>query len=113
MTERLARFSAAHAKRVVTAWLVAAAVGAVLAGALLFPNLTSEQRMTNDPESYVGAQILRERLPDPQPVDELVVVRNERLTADDPAFRRFVADVAGEVATAKRERVRVARERGQ
>jgi RND superfamily putative drug exporter len=102
LTERLARASAQHAKRVVAVWLLAALVASVLIVLLLAGGLTTEQRMTNVPESYAAAHLLAKRLPDPNPVDETIVVRSERLTADDPRFRRFVNDVAQKATVAAR-----------
>jgi uncharacterized membrane protein YdfJ with MMPL/SSD domain len=94
VTERLARWSSAHARRVVLIWVVAVVVSFGVVAALLGDVLTTEGELTNDPESYRAEAILNERLPSSGDfVNELVVVRSETLTVDDPVFRQRVEQV--------------------
>jgi uncharacterized membrane protein YdfJ with MMPL/SSD domain len=105
MTERLARACAAHPWRTICIWLVAVVLGAVGAAAGL-GNLTTEGEVTNNPDSLKAKQLIEQRLPERRTATELVVVRSDRLTVDQPGFRGEVgrlADVArgtGEVAAA-------------
>jgi hypothetical protein len=96
---------------VIGSWVAAAVVSIGVIVALLGGALTSEGEMTNNPESYRGDDLVAERLP-PNPDeesygDEIVLVRSRMLTAEDPAFRRKVEEVARAVeATGAARRVR-------
>jgi uncharacterized membrane protein YdfJ with MMPL/SSD domain len=87
-TERIARACARRPGRTLAVWLLAlfVAVGAI--GALL--ELTTEGSITSNPESEQGYEAIGRHFP-PDPtsdyVNEFIVVRSERLTVDDPAFR--------------------------
>ncbi len=92
LTERLARASAARPWRTVAIWAAALAASLAVVVTLLGSAITSEQEMTNDPESYQAYDLILERLP-PEPGtetfgDEIVLVRSETLTVADPEFRR-------------------------
>jgi uncharacterized membrane protein YdfJ with MMPL/SSD domain len=95
MTERLARWSSEHAWRVVVIWVVAVVLSVGVIAALLGDVLTTDSEVTNDPESERAYAILEERQPPPEDfVDEIVLVRSERFSVDDPAFREKVEKVA-------------------
>ena len=111
LPERLARAAAARPWRVVGAWAAAVVVSVVVIGALLGSALTSGGELTNDPESYRGYELVDERVPaDPETRsfgNEIVLVRSETLTVDDPAFKRKVEEVARAIeATGAALRVR-------
>jgi len=91
LTERIARACATHPGRTLAAW-TAALVASVLCLLFLMTGLTTEPTLTNDPESDRAADLIgRSFPPDPQRfVTDLVVVRSEELTVDDPRFRSFV-----------------------
>ncbi|MDQ3893746.1 MAG: MMPL family transporter [Actinomycetota bacterium] len=93
MTERLAYASARHPWRTIAAWLVAIVVAVFLVGALLGDSLTTEGQVTNNPESIQGYDAIDEHFPRRDLTTELVVVRSETLTVNDPAFRRKVAEL--------------------
>ncbi len=99
MTERLARAAAAHPWRAIGAWIAAIVVAFVLVGAFLAGGLTSDATVTNNPES-LRAERLREPLVHRSAGEttELVVIRNEDLAADDPAFRAEFDRLSGELA---------------
>jgi uncharacterized membrane protein YdfJ with MMPL/SSD domain len=98
LTERLARWSSEHAWRVVVIWVVAVVISIAVVAALLGGALTTEGELTNDPEAYRAEAILEERLPPSEDfVNELVVVRSETLTVDDPPFRQKVEQVAAAI----------------
>ena len=99
MTQRLAVLCAHHPWRTVVAWIGAIVVAVVLVGALLGDNLTSEGKVTNDPESLRAYDLQSERFPQQESFDELVIVRAETLRVDDEPFRAEVT----QLATAVRE----------
>jgi uncharacterized membrane protein YdfJ with MMPL/SSD domain len=72
-------------------------VAVVLVGALLGDNLTSEGKVTNDPESLRGYDLQSERFPQQEGFDELVIVRSETLRVEDEPFRAKVTDLAAAV----------------
>ncbi len=93
----LARACSRHPWRTIAAWVVALvlAVGAI--GTLL--EFTTESEVLNDPESEQAYDLLG-RLPPGPPedvVNELIVVRSDGLTVDDPAFRTTVQRLVSEV----------------
>lgn len=95
--ERIARMCARHPWRTLGAWLALVVVAGVLNATLLGSALTTEARMTNDPESQRADVILRDRLLGPSEVTELVVVRSADLTVDDPAFTQRVDSLVAQV----------------
>jgi len=97
LTERLARASSRRPWRAFGAWLGAVVVALALAILFLPGNLTTTGHVTGNPESAQAERIFGHRFPpDPRAVDELVVVRSETLTVDDPAFRSFVRRLAAQ-----------------
>jgi uncharacterized membrane protein YdfJ with MMPL/SSD domain len=95
-TERLARASARHPRRVIGAWLVAILLAAGAIGALLGDALTANGEVTAQTESKRAYSLIDKRLPHPQYVDEVIVVRSPRFTVDDPQFGRFLRGLAKE-----------------
>ena len=90
VTERLARVSSRHPRRVFLAWVGAIVVGLALSLLFLPGNLTTTGHVTGNPESK-QAEDLFNRLPqDEHGVDELIVVRSPTRTVDDTAFKSFV-----------------------
>jgi hypothetical protein len=58
-----------------------------------------DMEMTNNPESVQGQKLLDQRLREPEPVTETVIVRSETLTVEDEAFRGKVDEVTAELAS--------------
>jgi RND superfamily putative drug exporter len=69
-------------------------VAVVLVGALLGDNLTSEGKVTNDPESLRAYDLQSERFPQQEGFDELAIVRSETLQVEDEPFRAKVTELA-------------------
>jgi putative drug exporter of the RND superfamily len=69
-------------------------VGFVLIGVLLGSALSSKGDVTSKPESKRAQELIDERLPQRDAVDEVVIVRSDRVAATDPAFRRRVSNLA-------------------
>jgi RND superfamily putative drug exporter len=69
-------------------------VAIVLVGALLGDNLTSEGKVTNDPESLRAIDLQSERFAQQEGFVELVIVRSETLRVEDEPFRAKVTELA-------------------
>jgi uncharacterized membrane protein YdfJ with MMPL/SSD domain len=99
-TERIARACARRPGRTLAVWLLALVVAVGAIGALL--ELTTEGSITSNPESEQGYEAIGRHFP-PDPtsdyVNEFIVVRSERLTVDDPAFRDKTLKVLDAVQT--------------
>jgi putative drug exporter of the RND superfamily len=87
---RLAELATRRPGRVLAVWGVAVVVSLGLAGTLLGSGLTSESSLTNHPESDAAQKLIDARLPNQNAVDEVIVVRSERLVVSDPAFAAHV-----------------------
>ena len=95
VTERLARAASRHPWRVLVGWLGAIVLALVLAALFLPGNLTTEGRVTGNPQSAQAERLFFQRFPpDRNEVDELIVIRSARLNADDPAFRAHARELA-------------------
>jgi uncharacterized membrane protein YdfJ with MMPL/SSD domain len=101
LTARLASASSRHPWRTFGAWIGAIVVALALTATFLPGNLTTNGHVTGNPESKQAENLFSQRFPpDRNGVDELIVVRSATRTIDDPAFRRFVANVvAGAYST--------------
>jgi putative drug exporter of the RND superfamily len=84
---------------VLAIWGVIVVVSLGLTGALLGSGLTSESSLTNNPESAQAEKLIDARLPQQNAIDDVIVVRSERLVVSDPAF---AARVRALVAQARR-----------
>jgi uncharacterized membrane protein YdfJ with MMPL/SSD domain len=95
VTERLARAASARPWRTIGLW-IGVVVLALVAAALLLPGaLTTETKLTNNPESTRAENVLARAFPaDPHAFDEVVVIRSDSTTVGSPAFRRFLSDFA-------------------
>jgi RND superfamily putative drug exporter len=67
-----------------------------LVGTLLGSGLTSDSSLTNHPESAAAEDLIDARLPRRNAVDEVIVVRSERLVVSDPAFAARVGALVAE-----------------
>ncbi len=98
MTERLARSAALRPWRTILLWLAAIVIAVVAIGAFLGDRLTTDAHLTNNPESERGDRLIAEHFPVRDFTTELVVVRHEQLTVDDPAFQSRVELLTREAA---------------
>src|SRR5262249_26905270 len=97
---RLAAIATRRPGRVLAAWGVAVLVSLGLIGALLGGALTSEQRLTNHPQSGQAQAPVHARLPKQDRIDEVIVVRSERHRVTDPAFAARVRALTAAVQAA-------------
>jgi uncharacterized membrane protein YdfJ with MMPL/SSD domain len=95
LTESIARACARRPWLTIGAWAVALA-GAVACLAVVMTGLTTEGKGTNNPQSERAEErMLAAFPPDPsRAFTDLVVVRSDRYTVDDPRFRTFLAGLA-------------------
>src|SRR5215216_3675724 len=94
---RLAAIAVARPRRVLAVWAVVALVGFVLISALLGSALSSEGDVTSNPESKQAEELIDERFPERDPVDEVVIVRSDEFTVTTAAFRERVGSLAEEL----------------
>ena len=95
LTGRLARASRRRPWRTLALWGVAILLSVGAIAALLGGTLTTDAKMTNNPESYRGYDLLAAHFPPSTDyVNELVVVYSRLLPVSDPAFRAKVQGLA-------------------
>jgi uncharacterized membrane protein YdfJ with MMPL/SSD domain len=98
-TESLARASARHPWHTVALWIVLVVLSFGVVATLLGDVLTSEGEVTSQVESRRANELLAQRFPltleeFEKQVSEVVVVRTERGTVDDPAVEQRVEQLA-------------------
>jgi len=100
-TQSVASASAHHPWRTIAAWIVASTL-AIAAIAVGLGSLTTEGAPTNNPESERALDAkFRAFPPDPdEVVTDIVVVRSETYTVDDPQFEAFVGGLVGSETSA-------------
>ncbi len=99
-TAGLARASARHPWRTIGGWLILLAVAVVLIGTFLGDALTTDATgtLTNNPESMQADALLSERLGVAgAATGEIVIVRSNTLTVDDPGYRAYVEQLYGDL----------------
>jgi RND superfamily putative drug exporter len=69
----------------------------VIIGGLLGSALDSDGSLTTRPESARASDVVNSSFPQTNRVDEVVVIHSSRLSAGDPAFTSFVADVRSSI----------------
>ena len=98
-TERLARASATHPWRTITAWLALVVVAVASMGALLSSGITSNTEFRGTkPESVIGQKLIEDRLTGPERMTDFVIVRSATRKASDPAFRSYVEGIASRIS---------------
>jgi RND superfamily putative drug exporter len=91
-TEGLAGASARRPWLVIGAWAVVLVVALGLIATLLSSGLTTEIRLTNNPESE-RADTLLKNWQGERHDNEIIIVQSQDLTVDDPAFQAKVQDI--------------------
>ena len=98
MTERLARACSRHPWRTIGAWIAALVVAFACIALLLPGNLTSNGGAAGNPEFRQAERIEFGAFPyNPRlNFSDIVLVRSNRYLVDEPAFRKFVSELARE-----------------
>ncbi|GMR02312.1 MAG: MMPL family transporter [Acidimicrobiia bacterium] len=96
-TEALARASARKPWRTLGVWVVVLITAAVLSSQLLGSALTTSVSFTDNPESDQAAALIEE-VRGESANTEFVVISNDTVTAADPGYVAYVAEVQSEVA---------------
>ncbi|MCC6790545.1 MAG: MMPL family transporter [Thermomicrobiales bacterium] len=98
-TAGLARISARRPLTVVIAWVLLLIASIGIATTSLGEAFSTGSNFIGDPESKRGAELIKERLygGQDQPLSEIVIVRSETSTVDDPAFQAVVERTAAEL----------------
>jgi RND superfamily putative drug exporter len=89
-SEGVARACAGHPKRTLGAWLLALLVSFVAIALLLGSALTSDGDVTSNPDSKQAEALIRDSFPPEPTPSEIVVVRSDRYTVDEPEFQAKV-----------------------
>jgi RND superfamily putative drug exporter len=98
-TERLARTSATHPWRTITAWLALVVVAVASMGVLLSSGITSNMEFRGTkPDSLIGQKLVEKRLTGPQRMTDFVIVGSATLKAGDPIFQGYVESVASRIS---------------
>jgi RND superfamily putative drug exporter len=79
-------------------WAVVALAGFALISGLLGSALSSEGDVTSNPESKRAEDLIDERFPERDQVDEVVIVRSDEVTVTTAAFRERVGSLAEELS---------------
>ncbi len=97
-TESLARWSARHPRPTVGLWVLTLVVAIVLMASFLADALTTRFNFTNTPESQRGVELIEELRGVPFSTNEVVIVRSETYTVDEPEFEEFATGVFEDIA---------------
>lgn len=101
LTQRMAMACARRPWRTIGVW-VGVVIAAMVAMALFLGSaLTPEGRITSEPDSVTGMNLVDDRFPDRNAVSELVVVVADSGNVNDPQVRTAVADLSEEIAKAE------------
>ena len=95
ITEALARKAAARPRRTLALWGGVVVAAFVLVATSLH-GLTSNATVTGRPASAHAKSLYAQGFPSPQ-VTDVVVVRSDRLTVADPAYRSFVSELVAKL----------------
>jgi len=96
-TDNLARSTSSRPRTTILVWLAVTLVAAVLAGAFLQGNLSSQWRFLNSPESQVADQMIDDHLRDPYAATETVIITSDTLLWDEIEFASFVDGIADDI----------------
>jgi RND superfamily putative drug exporter len=107
-TESLAVASSRHPWSILAFWGLAVVVSLWVSANLFASAVSTEDRFLNEPESQIAADLLQERLRGPLRVTEMLIVRSDELTVDDPAFEEQVSGLTLSVVGLGSEIVQIA-----
>jgi putative drug exporter of the RND superfamily len=85
--QRLVLASAAHPRRTIAAWAVAAALAILSVVALLGGSLSTDNHPTDNRQSQRAAQLIERSFPPGSRTSDVIVVHSDRYTVEAPQFR--------------------------
>jgi RND superfamily putative drug exporter len=97
ITQYLARVSAVHPWRVVSAWGLVLAASVVAIGTLLGSAFTSDGSITTNPDSTSAQQVISDNFSQADRIDDAVIVYSADLTTDDAEFKTFVSKLRSSI----------------
>jgi RND superfamily putative drug exporter len=97
MTASLARLAARYPWATIGVWIGVMVAAFFLIATLLGGALTTDMVITNNPESKQAQTIMEERLGKNDTLQEMVIVKSQTLTVDDPEYRQQVEALFGGV----------------
>ena len=98
-TQSLARGSARNPKKVILGWAVIFVICLLLVFRLLGDSTTTQAKFTSNPDSKQVEDLIEDLRGEDTHAREIVIVRSESMTVDDPEFRGFVEDLTAEIET--------------
>ncbi len=96
-TRGLAAASAGHPRRTIAIWIVLFLAAAAVVATLLGSALTTAQDITNDPEYAAADELIRSRFDRPGGVTEIVIVRADSATVDEPQYQALVGQLQADI----------------
>jgi putative drug exporter of the RND superfamily len=99
--QSVARWSARRRFTVIAIWVGLFLVGGLLTSRYLSGALTTQAEFTNNPDSKQAQTLLEQRLSGPRRSNEVVIVRSDSKTVNDPEFKAFVQRLKSDVDALK------------
>jgi len=96
-TGSLARACADHPWRTILVWAILLVLALAVIATLLAGATTTDFAFSNDPESMRGLKLVDERFGSGIKVREVVILRSDRYTVDDPEFRSYLMYLTGSI----------------
>ncbi len=79
-------------------WIAVIVVSVAAIATLLASGLTTKVALTNNPESARAENLLEDHLRGPEPTNEIVIVRSDTATVNDPQFRATVEGLYSDIS---------------
>ena len=98
MTQHLAAFSARKPLLVIGIWVLLVIVCLGVVGRFLDSATTTDLRLAGRYESEQAAAMLEDRLRGPRKLAEIVIIKSDSMTVDDPDFRARVETVHAQIS---------------
>ena len=97
-TESLAVASSRRPWRTVAIWGLVVVASLLVSANLFASAVSTEDRFLAAPESQIAAELLEERLRGPRRITEILIVRSDEMTVDDPEFQQQVTGLTAKIA---------------
>ena len=98
MTQHLAAFSARRPLIIIAVWVLLVIVCLGVVGRFLDSATTTDLRLAGRYESEQAAAMLEDRLRGPRKLAEIVIIKSDSMTVDDPDFRARVETVHAQIS---------------